>query len=85
MNKVRLLGRLTKESEVRFTETTNNIIRKFTLAVNRKYAKQGEELPQLLQSVQEERQAKLQRYGIENYNLYMKKEKMKIAFLKGLN
>lgn len=43
MNKVILLGRLTKDIELRYTEPNNNAVARFTLAVNRKYAKQGEE------------------------------------------
>lgn len=44
MNKSILLGRLTKEPEIRNSSADNNmLIAKFTLAVNRKYVKQGEE------------------------------------------
>lgn len=42
MNKVILLGRLTKAPEIRYSQTTNSIIVNFTLAVNRKYVKEGE-------------------------------------------
>ena len=35
-----------------------------------------EELPQLLEEVQKERQLKQQRYGINNYKSYMEKEKI---------
>lgn len=35
-----------------------------------------EELPQLLEEVQKERQLKQQRYGINNYKSYMEKEKV---------
>jgi hypothetical protein len=35
-----------------------------------------EELPQLLQKVQEEKQSKIQKYGINNYKLYMESEKI---------
>lgn len=34
-----------------------------------------EEIPQLLQKVQEEKQNKIQKYGIDNYHLYMESEK----------
>lgn len=34
-----------------------------------------EELSQLLYMVQEERKAKIRKYGLENYKLYMEKEK----------
>ena len=43
MNKVVLLGRLTKHPEVRILEQTNTKVVNFTLAVNRRYTKQGEE------------------------------------------
>lgn len=43
MNKVILLGRLTKAPEIKYSQSTNNKIALFTLAVNRKYVKQGEE------------------------------------------
>lgn len=43
MNKVILLGRLTKAPEIRFSQTTNTKIALFTLAVNRRFIKQGEE------------------------------------------
>ena len=43
MNKVVLLGRLTKDPDVRYTQTTNTLVASFTLAVNRRFTKQGEE------------------------------------------
>lgn len=43
MNKVILSGRLTKDPEVRYTQTNNTMVASFTLAVNRTYVKQGEE------------------------------------------
>lgn len=43
MNKVILLGRLTKEPEIRFSQANNTKIAVFTLAVNRKYVRPGEE------------------------------------------
>lgn len=43
MNKVILLGRLTKDVDVRYTQTNNIMVASFTLAVNRRFAKQGEE------------------------------------------
>ena len=42
MNKVILMGRLTKDPELRYTNN-NLAVCSFTLAVNRGYAKQGEE------------------------------------------
>jgi len=43
MNKVILMGRLTKDPEVRYTQNTNTLVSSFSLAVNRKFVKQGEE------------------------------------------
>ena len=43
MNKVILMGRLTKDPEVRYTQTNNTLVANFNLAVNRKFVKQGEE------------------------------------------
>lgn len=43
MNKVELLGRLTKDVEVRYTQTSNTLVANFTIAVNRRFVKQGEE------------------------------------------
>ena len=43
MNKVILMGRLTKDPEVRYTQTNNTLVSSFSLAVNRRFAKQGEE------------------------------------------
>jgi single-strand DNA-binding protein len=42
MNKVVLLGRLVKDPELRYTQNNNTAVCSFTLAVNRKFAKQGE-------------------------------------------
>jgi single-strand DNA-binding protein len=43
MNKVVLMGRLTKDPEVRYTQTNNTLVASFSLAINRRFAKQGEE------------------------------------------
>lgn len=43
MNKVILMGRLTKDPEVRYTQSTNTMVTSFTLAVNRRFAKEGEQ------------------------------------------
>ena len=43
MNKVFLIGRLTDNPEVRYTQTNNTLVASFSLAVNRKFVKQGEE------------------------------------------
>ena len=42
MNKVILLGRLTKDTETRFTQTNNKQVTNFTLAVNRRFSKEKE-------------------------------------------
>jgi len=43
MNKAILMGRLTKEPELRYTSNNNIPVCSFTLAVNRSYSKPGEE------------------------------------------
>lgn len=43
MNKVILMGRLTRDPEVRYTQSTNTQVTSFTLAVNRRFVKEGEE------------------------------------------
>ena len=43
MNKVILMGRLTKDPEVRYTQTNNTLVAGFTLAVNRRFVKPNEE------------------------------------------
>lgn len=43
MNKVILLGRLTKDVDVRYTQATNIMVASFSLAVNRRFAKEGEQ------------------------------------------
>ena len=43
MNKTILLGRLTKAPEIKFSQTNNIKVASFSLAVNRKYVKEGEE------------------------------------------
>ena len=43
MNKIILLGRLTKDPEIRYSQESNIMVANFTLAVNRKYVKAGEE------------------------------------------
>ena len=43
MNKVILMGRLTKDPELRYTNTNSTAVCSFTLAVDRRFARQGEE------------------------------------------
>ena len=43
MNKVILRGRLTRDPEVRYTQTNNTLVASFSLAVNRRFTRQGEE------------------------------------------
>ena len=43
MNKVILMGRLTKDPEVRYTQSNNTLVASFSLAVNRRFVKEGEE------------------------------------------
>ena len=42
MNKVILLGRLTKDPETRYTQTNNTQVTSFSLAVNRRFTKEGQ-------------------------------------------
>ena len=42
MNKVILMGRLTRDPEFRYTQTTNNLLASFSLAVNRSFVRQVE-------------------------------------------
>lgn len=43
MNKVVLMGRLTRDPDVRYTTTNNTMVVSFPLAVNRRFVRQGEE------------------------------------------
>ena len=43
MNKVCLIGRLTKDPEVRYTQKNNTLVTSFNLAVNRRFVKEDEE------------------------------------------
>lgn len=43
MNKVVLMGRLTRDPEVRYTTNNNTLVATFSLAVNRRFSRQGEE------------------------------------------
>jgi single-strand DNA-binding protein len=43
MNKVILMGRLTRDPETRYTQTNNTVVSSFSLAVNRRFVRQGEE------------------------------------------
>ena len=43
MNKVILMGNLTRDPEIRYTQSENSLaIARFTVAVNRRFARQGE-------------------------------------------
>ena len=45
MNKVILMGRLTRDPEVRYTQTSNTLVATFSLAVNRRFTRElGEKL-----------------------------------------
>ena len=45
MNKVILMGRLTRDPEIRYSQSDSNMaIAKFSLAVDRRYKKQGDEV-----------------------------------------
>lgn len=42
MNKAILMGRLTKDPEIRYTSNTNTMVASFGLAINRRFAKEGQ-------------------------------------------
>lgn len=42
MNCVNLIGRLTKDPDIKYTQTNNTAIANFTLAVNRRFTKEGQ-------------------------------------------
>jgi single-strand DNA-binding protein len=42
MNKVILMGRLTKDVETRYTQTSNTMVASFSLAVNRRFKQEGQ-------------------------------------------
>ena len=42
MNKIILLGRLSKDVEVRYTQANNTMVASFTLAVNRRFKQEGQ-------------------------------------------
>ncbi len=42
MNKTVLMGRLTKDTDLRYTSGNNTAVASFTLAVNRRFAKEGQ-------------------------------------------
>lgn len=44
MNKVCLIGRLTKDPEVRYTQNNNTLVANFNIAINRRFAKEGDEV-----------------------------------------
>ena len=42
MNKVILMGRLTRDPEVRYTQTNNTLVASFSLAVHRRFTREGD-------------------------------------------
>lgn len=42
MNCVNLIGRLTKDPDIKYTQTNNTAIANFTLAVNKRFTKEGQ-------------------------------------------
>ena len=42
MNKVIMMGRLTRDPEIRMSSSSNNMVASYTLAVDRKYKREGE-------------------------------------------
>ena len=43
MNKCQMIGRLVKDPELKYTQTNNTAVAKFTLAVNRRFSKEGQQ------------------------------------------
>lgn len=43
MNKIILMGRLTRDVETRYTQTNNTLVASFGLAVNRRFAQEGQQ------------------------------------------
>lgn len=43
MNRILIKGRLVRDPETRYTQTTNTLVASFSVAVNRRYTKEGEE------------------------------------------
>jgi len=43
MNKIFLMGRLTKDPEMRYTQSDNTPVASFTIAVDRRFSKKGEQ------------------------------------------
>lgn len=43
MNKIILMGRLTRDPEVRYTQTNNTLVASFGLAVNRRFVQEGQQ------------------------------------------
>ncbi len=43
MNKIVLMGRLTKDPDLRYTSGTTTAVASFTLALNRRFAKEGQQ------------------------------------------
>ena len=44
MNKICLIGRLTKDPEVRYTQSNNTLVSSFNIAVNRRFAKETDDV-----------------------------------------
>lgn len=65
MNKAIIIGRMTRRADIRYTQGENQTcIARFTLAVNRKYAKQGEKDADFISCIAFGKTAEfLERYG----------------------
>lgn len=64
MNKVILMGRLVKDSEVRYGGANNSAVARFTLAVDRKFKKDGEPTADFINCVAFGKTAEfLEKYG----------------------
>ena len=51
MNKVILMGRLTRDPEVRYSQNNDNVVAHYTLAVDRRYKRDGDQTADFLRCV----------------------------------
>ena len=69
MNKVILMGRLTRDPEVRYSSGSNSMcVAKYSLAVDRKYQRDGEPTADFIPCVAFSKQAEFaEKYGVKVY------------------
>ena len=70
MNKVILMGRLTRDPEVRFSKEKSTAIARYTLAVERRYKKEGENNADFISCIAFGRQAEVaEQYFVQGMKL----------------